>query len=292
MARKTSSRGPRASWKGQLKVDLVTFPVAAFNAIGSDTGAIHLHQLHAECHRRIEHHKVCPIHGEVSNDDIVMGYEYKKGKYIEIDPDELDKLRTKADRAISVDTFIAPEELDPMYYDGRTYYLAPDGNQGHEPYGVLCAAMEKRNCFGVGQVVFSEREQLVAIRPVDGTLVMSMLHHEAEFRQPGDVGIGRVKAPAREVKLAEVLIKAATEKFDFSSYVDQYRERLERLIELKVKGHEVVAPDDEAEPEVINLMDALKQSVAKTRGGKPKLRAVARKTASRPKRRTRRKKAS
>ncbi|HEX3659113.1 MAG TPA: Ku protein [Pirellulales bacterium] len=284
---KTRSRGPRASWKGQLRVDLVSFSVAAFNAIGRETADVHLHQLHAECHSRIEHHKVCPIHGEVSNDDIVMGYEYRKGKYVEIDPEELDKLRTKADRALRIDTFIGPDELDPMYYDGRTYYLVPDGAEAREPYAVMCAALTKLERYGIGVVVFSEREQLVALRPVGDALIMSMLHHEAEFRQPDEVGIHKLKAPAKEIHLAEVLIKAATEEFDFANYVDRYRERLEQLIETKVKGHEVVAPEEPEEPEVINLMDALRKSVAKATGGR---KTTKRKTA--PKKRARRKKAS
>lgn len=264
---KARSRGPRASWKGQLRVDLVSFPVMAFNAIGGEMADIHLHQLHARCHRRIEHRKVCPLHGEVSNDEIVMGYEYRKGKYVEIDPEELDKLRTKADRALRIDTFIGPDDLDPMAYDGRTYYLAPDGADSREPYAVLCAAMEKLGRYGIGEVVFSEREQLVALRPFKGTLVMAMLHHVAEFRQPEDVGIHKLKAPAKEIRLAEILIKAATEKFDFSSYVDRYHQRLEELIETRQKGRELVAPEEPEEPEVINLMDALRKSVAKTKGG-------------------------
>src|SRR5262249_49973890 len=99
---------PRSSWKGYLRLSLVSVPVQAFNAAEPGDGDIHLHQLHSECHSRIRYQKVCPIHGEVSNDEIVRGYEHAKGQYIVIDDEELGKLRTKSDRAVNIDTFVDP----------------------------------------------------------------------------------------------------------------------------------------------------------------------------------------
>src|ERR1700751_5603160 len=113
------SGGPRASWKGDIKFGLVTFTVEAFNAMNRSAGDIHFHQLHAKCHSRIHYQKVCPIHGEVSKDEIVSGYEYEKGKYVEIEPEQLDVLRTHEERTLTIDAFVEPNQIDPVYYDGR-----------------------------------------------------------------------------------------------------------------------------------------------------------------------------
>src|SRR6266446_1515260 len=117
----------RSSWKGFLKLSLLSVPVKAYTATAGGGSEIHLNQIHAECNSRIQYKKVCPIHGEVKSDEIVSGYEYSKGQYVLIDTDELGKLRTEDDKAINIDTFINAEALDPIYYQGKTYYLIPDG---------------------------------------------------------------------------------------------------------------------------------------------------------------------
>lgn len=109
----------RASWKGNLTFGLVSFEVEAFNALNREESDIRFHQLHAKCHRRIRYQKVCPTHGELTNDEIVSGYEVTKGHYVEIDPDELDELRTPSERALRIDGFVAPDAIDPLYYDGH-----------------------------------------------------------------------------------------------------------------------------------------------------------------------------
>jgi DNA end-binding protein Ku len=265
----------RSSWKGFLKFSLVSVPVQAFNLRVSGGGEIHFNQLHDKCHSRIRYQKVCPIHGEVSNDEIVSGYEYEKGKYTIVDPDEIDKLRTEADRAITIDTFIKPDQLDPMYLDGRTYYLVPDTPAGQKPYAVLHQAMHDRDRCAVARVVFSGREQLVLVRPLDGLLSMSMLVYESQVR-PIESMRGEVHAQKftkQELHLAEMLIDASTAKhFDYSKYEDLYTQRLTELIESKVEGKQVVAPPATEEVPVINLMDALKQSLGRT---KPRATATA-----------------
>src|SRR5204862_2841179 len=143
----------RASWKGNLSFGLVSFPVQAFNALDPEQSDIHFHKLHATCHRRIHYEKVCPIHGRVSNDEIVSGYEYAKGKYVEIEPQELDALRTETERSLTIDAFVEPDAIDPIYFDGRMYYLAPDGTVAEEPYAVVTEALEREGRCGIGQVV-------------------------------------------------------------------------------------------------------------------------------------------
>jgi DNA end-binding protein Ku len=250
-----------------LQFGLVSFPVEAFNAHNTDTGQISLHQLHAKCHSRIHYQKVCPIHGPVRNDEIISGYEVSKGKYIEIDPDELEKLRSAAERALTVDTFITPDEIDPIHFDGRMYYLSPDGDSAREPYTVFLEALRRENRWGIGQVVFSGKEQVVIVRPYQkNALLMAMLTYEAEIRDPDEtiVPSATVSGSDKKVKLAEQLIESWTDKsFDFSKYEDTHLKGMRALIQAKLEGREIIAPEVEETPEVINLMDALKKSIGK-----------------------------
>ncbi|HEY3875217.1 MAG TPA: Ku protein, partial [Candidatus Kapabacteria bacterium] len=233
------------SWKGLMTFGLVSFPIDAFNALDRQASDIHFHQLHAKCHSRIHYKKVCPIHGEVSNDEIISGYEYKKGKYIEVEADELEALRTESDRALKIDAFISPETIDPLYFDGRMYYLLPSETASQEPYAVIARAMEDEERYGVGQLVMSGKDQLALVRPLEGVLHMAMLNFEAEIR-PASTMAAKIKAPkniTKQLQLAKTLIENWTEDdLDFSKYHDTHRQRIEELIESKREGHEVTAP--------------------------------------------------
>lgn len=259
---------PRAYWTGNLTFGLVSFPVQSFNAMNREQSDIHFHQLHAQCHHRIRYIKACPVHGEVTNDEFVRGYEYQPGKYVEVSQEELDELRTKSERALAVDTFIPPDAIDPLYFDGRMYYLLPDGAAAEEAYQVLLAAMQHQSVYGVGQVVLSGKQQLVLLRPFDGVLHMALLNYDAEIRKPSQVGGHRKKVSGigRKVALAETLIKNWSDQdFDFADYEDHYREKVKRLVDAKIKGREIVAPEEEEETtEVIHLMDALQKSVKRS----------------------------
>src|ERR1019366_2815959 len=174
----------RSSWKGFLKLSLVSVPVKAFTATASDSGGIKLNQLHAECKSRIKYQKVCPIHGEVSGDQIISGYEYAKDQYVVVDTDELTKLRTDDSKAISIQEFIAPSALDPAYWNGSTFYLVPDGPVGQRPYAVLCQGMKEQNRYAIAQVVWHGKEQVVLLRPLDGLLAMSILSYDHQVTKP------------------------------------------------------------------------------------------------------------
>lgn len=261
----------RASWRGNLTFGLVSFPVQAINAINREGSDIHFHQLHAPCHNRIHYAKVCPLHGEVPNEEIVSGYEHKKGKYIEVDPEELEALRTQSERALSIDAFVSPDAIDPLYFDGRMYYLVPADASAEEPYRVIAQALEREERVGVGPVVMSGKDQLALVRPVEGVLHMAMLNFNEEIRAVGDLPLPTAAKPSagmrRKVQLAQTLIRGwSVDDFDFDQYDDLYREKLQALIKAKVAGRETVAPDEEEEaPAIVNLMDALKRSVAATR---------------------------
>src|SRR4051812_13822091 len=257
----------RASWRGQLRFGLVSFEVQAINVEIKENAEVHFHLLHEPDHQRIHYAKICPKHGEVPSEEIVEGFEYTKGKYVEFDKEELDVLRTQQEKALSIDAFVSAEEIDPIYFDGRMYYLIPSGANSNEPYSLLQAAMEKKKRWGVGQVVFSGREQLAVVRPLDGVLNMAMLNYNAEIRKPSDIKseFTRPRATGAKLRLAEDLIsKWHDGDFDFSDYKDRYRQKVKEAIAAKKKGVELKPPEEEEEPEIINLMDALKESVART----------------------------
>jgi len=259
----------RASWKGQLRFGLVSIGVQALNTHVQEGSEVHFHMLHAKCHSRIEYHKVCPIHGEVGNDEIVSGYQYGRNRYVEFDPDELDNLRTESEKALTIDTFIAPDAVDPLYFDGRMYYLLPSGAEAQEAYGVFQEAMSRQERWGVGQIVFSGKEQLVVVRPLDHILHMAMLNYDSEIRKSETFGSALVRPhiTPKKLKLAEDLIRNwSDESFDLSDYEDMYTKKVKQLIEAKIEGRDIVAPEEDEEPQVVNLLEALEQSLARAGG--------------------------
>lgn len=256
---------PRPSWKGYLRLSLVSVPVEAVNAIASDEAEVTLHQLHSECHNRIRYKKVCPIHGEVPNNQIVLGYEREKGQYVVVEKDEVADIKGKAEKAINIDTFVSPDAVDPMQFEGRTYYLLPDGAMGVRPYAVLVRALSANKFIGIGQAALFGRQRLVAVRAIQDMLCLEMLHFPHQVRSPesvsGDVPLASVSK--EELRLATTLIEASTSKnFDMSKYEDEYAARLKNLIESKMEEQPSAAGPAEKEPPLINLMDALRRSVA------------------------------
>ena len=265
----------RSAWKGYLRLSLVSVPVKAYTATNSAT-TIHLNQLHATCHRRIRYKKVCPEHGEVSTDEIVSGYEYAKDQYAVVDPGELEKLRTAGDKAINIDQFIEEDELDSRYQTGQCYFLLPDGPMGQQAYALIRDVMLESKLQAVAQVVISNKEQLVLLRPVDNLLGMFVLRYAAEVKQPSTFSDELVETnpSAQELKLTKMLMDGLRDKkFDIAKYTDTHAERLRELIEAKVEGKELVTPPASSEPRVINLMDALKASLEQVKPAAPSERA-------------------
>jgi DNA end-binding protein Ku len=263
----------RSTWKGYLKVSLVSVPLKAFTAANNSDGrAIALNQLHAPCKSRIQYKKVCPVHGEVTQDEIVSGYEFAKGQYAVIDPDELDKIRSESDKSINVDAFVPADEIDPLYYSGQTYYLVPDGPIGEKPYALIQQSMQEEQLHGIGTVVLSNRERLVLLRSLDNLLAMTVLQHDAQVKKPElfrDEVAGIGQPNKQELKLTKQLLEALVQPdFDLANYKDTYVEKLTQLIEAKVEGKELVSPEATREPQIINLMDALKESVKRARPAK------------------------
>lgn len=279
----------RSNWEGFLKINLVSIPVKAFTANNEGKANIRFNQLHAECNSRIRYKKVCPIHGEVPNDEIVSGYEAAKDEYVVPDKGELSKLKTENEKTLQVDAFVSPEEIDPVLFSGRTYYLVPDGKLAKKSYAVVHRAMREHNRFAVAEIVFVGREHIVAIRPMERLLAMSFLNYRDEVKAPEEFEdmAPETDVSPKELQLAESLIEASTvEEFDFGRYKDDYNNRVKKLIEAKGAGKKISPAVDHDEPAVINLMDALKRSLNQTGGKKTKAKPARKAKATKRRRKT------
>ena len=276
-----------ASWKGHLKISLASIPVQAFTATaGTESSDLSLNQLHSTCKSRIKYKKVCPIHGEVPNTEIVSGYEFAKNQYVIIDRDELAEMAVDLEKTLTIERFVPPDTIDPRYAAGQTYYLVPDGRVGQQPYVLICEALRRAQLHGLGEMVISRKQRLVRLRASDKLIVIDVLHYEGELRSPVDLtgNIPKIAISAPELKLAQSLVEQMKEpEFDASQYTDEYMERMKSLIDSKVKGKAVAAPQPDESPAVLNFMDALKKSVKSVATPKNKAVAVPKKKTRAPK---------
>jgi len=260
----------RATWKGFLKISLVNIPIKVFPATES-SGSIAFNQLHGECQTRIQQKRWCPhCNREVPNSEIVKGYEFEKGRYVIMSEDDFDNVRPESTRVIDLVQFAAAAEVDPMYVD-RTYYLAPDGGMAADAFAVMRDGMQGK--VGIGKLALYGREYLVAVRPHQRGIVMHTLHHAAEIRSIDaveELNSVSTKVKPEEMKLARQVIETFEQPLDLSTYKDEYREGLQRIIDAKIAGAEIVSTTTEAPPKVVNLMDALKKSLDAVSAGKKK----------------------
>ena len=260
----------RATWKGYLKISLVNIPIKVFPATES-SGSISFNQLHGECQTRIQQKKWCPhCERDVPNSEIVKGFEFEKGRYVIMSDEDLEKVRPESTRVIDLVQFSDAASLDPMYVD-RTYYLAPDGRVAGDAFAVMREGMQGK--VGIGKLALYGREYLVAVRPFQKGIVMHTLHHAAEMRGIDAVDeLQSVPATVKpeEMKLARQVIQTFEQPLNLAEYKDEYREGLQRIIDAKVAGEEIVATSAEAPPKVVNLMEALKKSLDTVSAGKKK----------------------
>ena len=253
---------PRASWTGHLRCSLVSLPVRLYNATSSSS-RISFNQLHCKTHRRLKQQLVEPELGPVDRTDIVKGYEYEKERYVMIDDADLEKVRLETTRIIELLQFIGAEELDPLYLD-NPYYVAPDGPVAEDAFRVIREAMRSKNRVGIGRVVMAGREHIVSMRVQDRGFVLTTLRYASEVRSASgyfeDIRNGDVNKA--QLDLAEQLIDGMTAPFDASQFNDRYQDALMEIIKAKIDGAEPIVAEEVEVGQVINLMDALKQSIA------------------------------
>ncbi len=265
----------RPTWKGYLKISLVNIPVRVFPATDA-AATVSFNQLHRDCRSRIQQKRWCPTcQTEVANTDLVKGYEFEKGKYVVVDEEDLAKVRPESTRVINIVQFADARVIDPVYVE-RPYYLAPDGAVAAEAFAVMREGMAGKAA--VGKVALYGREYLVAIQPRDNGLVMYTLRHASEVRSMG--AIDELKTvPAKikpdEVKLARQVIGNFESGGDLTQYQDEYQNELRRIIDAKIAGEEVVAPAEEAPQKVVNLMEALRQSLERVSTTKKRTARIA-----------------
>lgn len=258
----------RPTWKGFLKVSLVTIPVRVYPATES-SATISFNQLHEVCQTRIQQKKWCPsCEREVTSAEVVKGYEFEKGRWVVVEDEDIAKVKTESTKIINLVQFAGDDEIDPMYVD-KSYYLAPEGPMAADAYAVMRDGMAGKA--GIGKVAIHGREYLVAVKPHKQGLVMYTLHHAAEIRtidQIDELREVRGKVSAAEAKLAQQVIESYQGPLDLASYTDEYQAGLRAIIDAKVAGEEVVAPKEEAAPKVIDLMEALRRSLDQVSAGK------------------------
>jgi DNA end-binding protein Ku len=251
----------RSTWKGFLRVSLVNIPVKVFPATES-AASISFNQLHAECQTRIQQKRWCPhCEREVPNSELVKGYEFEKGRYVVVTDEDMQKVRVESTRVINLSQFTDDTAIDPIYVD-RAYYLAPDGAMAADAFAVMREGMVGKA--GVGKVALYGREYLVAIRPQKKGLVMYTLHHDAEIRSIDEIeelNSVPTKVKPEEMKLAKQVIATFDAELDLKEYKDEYREGLRKIIDAKISGEEVVAPEVAEPPRVVDLMEALRRSL-------------------------------
>jgi DNA end-binding protein Ku len=272
----------RATWKGFLKISLVNIPIKVFPATES-AGSVSFNQLHGECQTRIQQKRWCPhCNREVPHSEIVKGYEFEKGRYVVLSEEDFDKVRPESTRVIDLVQFADDSSIDPMFVD-RAYYLAPDGPVAADAFAVMREGMKGK--VGVGKLALYGREYLVAVKPQQRGIVMYTLHHAAEIR--GIEAVDELNAvpeqvKPEEIKLAKQVISTFEGPLDLATYKDEYRAGLQQIIDAKIAGEEIVAPQVEAPARVVNLMDALKKSLDAVSAGKKKPAKAAASKASQP----------
>jgi DNA end-binding protein Ku len=261
----------RPTWSGSIQISLVSIAVKIFPATNPGK-QVEFHQIDRKTHKRVHHQNVDEA-GEVEKVDLVKGFEYAKNKYIEIDPEELKALRLPTATTMPIRQFIKAEELSPGLFD-RPYFVVPKDDVQAKALSIMRKALAQTNTLGIGEIAFCGREHLVAIgAPLDPKqkgLMLYMLRYEDELRDPKSIlsDVREASVDADELSLAKQLINGRTSKLDLSTYKNDYEAAVKKLVDAKRKGKPLPEPESEsAKSKVVNIMDALRSSLAQ--GKKP-----------------------
>ena len=260
---------PRASWKGYIKLSLVSCPVRLYPAVSANE-KIRFNQLHKDTHNRINMKPVDPELGLVERSDLVRGYEYEDKQYIIIEDEDLEAVRIESNHTLNIEAFVDESEVDVIYQDSP-YYLAPDGKMAEETFAVLRDAMQAAGKVAIARLVMSSRERVVTIGARDKGMFVTTLRDPREVRSTAAYfdEIPDVKTDPEMLQLAEKLIEQKVTKFDPAAYEDRYETALMEMIKEKLKGHKPIIAAAPERGNVINLMDALKASLGQANPAAP-----------------------
>jgi len=253
---------PRVNWKGFLRLSLVTCPVALYPAT-SESEKISFNQLNRQTGHRIKYMKVDADTGdEVSNEDIVKGYQLEKDQFIEVTKEELEEIALESTRTIEIDEFVDKADIDPRYLI-RPYYIRPDGKVGHDAFAVIRETIREMNKVAIGRVVLTNREHIIALEPMDKGLVGTLLRYPYEVRSEQEYfdDIQDVKVTKDMLDLARHIVNQKAGSFEPEKFEDHYESALIELINQKRAGKPIVPRDRPKGENVVDLMDALRKSV-------------------------------
>ncbi len=253
-------------WSGYLTFGLISMPVRLFpGARGSRIG---FHMLHRDDNTRIKQQLYCPTDEKVvDRSEIVKGYEYRKGEYVIIEPEEIKKIEPKTSKAMEILEFVSAEEVDPIYFE-TSYYLVPE-EAGRRPYALLAKTLADAKMVGIAKITMHNREYTVVLRPYRSGILLQTIYYADEVREMESFGTDDVHVKEGEVKVAHQLVTALEGKFEPKKFHDTFEENVKKLIKAKLEGTEVVAVEKPKAPaKVVDLMDALKQSLAQMEGKK------------------------
>ena len=281
----------RAYWKGYLKLSLVSCPIALFPAT-TEREKISFNQLNKETGNRVRYRKVDAQTGdEVPQENIIKGYEVAKGEYVELDPEELEAVAIESKRTLEIEEFVPKKDIDQLYLRDP-YFIVPDGDVGQQAFAVIRDAIRKEGMVALGKVVFTTREHIIALEPRENGLVGMTLRYPYEVREAKDYFevIEDEKVPKDMLDLAVHIVETKAGRFEPEKFEDEYENALKELLRKKQKGERIERPKEPARTNVVNLMDALRQSVKAEGSGSPARRKISasseRKAAKKPSRST------
>ncbi|MEO8927107.1 MAG: Ku protein [Caulobacteraceae bacterium] len=260
----------RPTWRGHLRLSLVTCPVALYPGVASG-GDVHFNLINPKTNNRIKMIATDPDSGPVERGDLVKGYEVERGRYVLLTDEEIKSVRLESTKTIDIERFVAEDEIDRLYWNDP-YYLVPDGKLANESFAVIREAMKTAGRIALGRVVMSTRERLVALEPRERGIVAYTLRSHDEVRDPEEAfaGIPATKVDPAMLAIAGKIIEQQEGPFDPAKFTDRYEEALKKMIAAKEKGHKPVAVEDPEDTNVIDLMAALRASLTGKAKSAPK----------------------
>lgn len=246
-------------WKGHLTFGLVSLPIKLFTAARAES--ISFNQLHKKDHSRVKYKIFCAAEDvEIPRADIVKGYEYEKDRYVVVEDEDIKKMAPKSAKVMEILEFVREAEVDPIYYES-SYYVAPE-EAGEKPYALLLESLKKSGYVALAKIAMHSREHIVILRPSAQGITLHTMYFEDEIRKTEAFRTDTSGVKDRELDMAMMLVNALAAPFDPSKYKDSYRENLRAMIDAKIAGQEIVAPVEVQQVKVIDILDALKASLA------------------------------
>lgn len=247
-------------WSGYLTFGLISMPVRLFS--GARGERVSFHMLHRDDLTRIKQQLYCPHDDRVvERSEIVKGFEYRKGEYVVVEPEEIKKIEPKTAKAMEILEFVKSEDVDPIYFESSYYIVAEEA--GKRPYALLAKALEETGYLAVAKLTMHNREYTVILRPYESGMMLHTMYYSDEVREMENFGTEGIELKEAEVKVAYQLIEALAADFDPNKYHDQFQENLKQLIKARLEGEEVTAVEKPKKlAPVVDLMSALKESLA------------------------------